>query len=231
MRPKEFGYEVVLSRRRGVTYRNMNTGKLITNNKVFVASKEFLIEDIYLMHKLKLRPEKMEKDRQRLTKLSKVFDKNIPSSLSIDDIFKRIKPRLIRMGPPATKKNAIVPMNKAKQINPYNYKNFTTKPSEERISKQLVYALKPVINGVKINGYENSNGNKRFNLKTLTWQNVTNNSYVKNEFKLRSEKSLPIPKNINTKNTLYGYKPKRNAWVPKKILDKASAIPFVGLKK
>jgi len=61
MRPKEFGYEVVLSRRRGITYRNLNTGKLVTDNRVYIASKEFLIEDIYLMHKLKLRPEKRKR--------------------------------------------------------------------------------------------------------------------------------------------------------------------------
>lgn len=231
MRPKEFGYEVVLSRRKGVTYRNVNTGKLVTNNRIYVASKEFLIEDIYLMHKLKLRPEKKEKDRQRLIKLSKLFDKKIPSNLSIEDVFKRIKPKLVRLGAPATKKNAEVSLNRAKQVNPYNYKNFTTKPSEERLSKQLVHGLKPVMKNTKINGYENSSGNKRFNLKTLNWRNVTNNSYVKNEFKLRPVKALPIPKNINTRSTLYGYKAKRNDWVPKQILNKSAAIPFVGLKK
>lgn len=231
MRPKEFGYEVVLSRRKGVTYRNVNTGKLITNNRIYVASKEFLIEDIYLMHKLNLRPEKKTKDRQRLFQLSRLFDKNIPKSSSIDDIFKRVKSKLISMRRPATKKNASVPMNSAKQVNPYNYKNFTTKPSEERLSKQLVHGLKTVIRNTNVNGYTNSNGNKRFNLKTLTWQNVKNNSYVKNEFNLRPNKALPIPKNLNVTKTLYGYNPKRNYTVPRQILNKAAAIPFVGLKK
>ena len=41
MRPNEFGYEVVLSRRKGLTYRNPETGKLVKNNSIFVASKEF----------------------------------------------------------------------------------------------------------------------------------------------------------------------------------------------
>ena len=71
MRVKEFGYEVVLSRRRGITYRNLDTGKLVTNNRVHIASKEFLVEDIYLMQKFKLRPEKKEKDRQRLVRLGR----------------------------------------------------------------------------------------------------------------------------------------------------------------
>src|SRR6056300_463175 len=47
MRPQEFGYEVALTKRRGMTYRDVITGKLINNKRILVASKEFLIEDIY----------------------------------------------------------------------------------------------------------------------------------------------------------------------------------------
>lgn len=231
MRPKEFGYEVVLSRRKGVTYRNVDTGKLVTDNRVYVASKEFLIEDIYLMHKLKLRPEKKEKDRQRLVQLARLFDETVPTSLSIEDIFKRVRPKLIRRRP-ATRKDGRVPMNKAKRVDPHEYKNVTTRPSEERLSKQLVHGLEPVTGNVNVNGYENSSGNKRFNLETLKWRNVRNNAaYVRNEIGLRPEKALPLPKNINVARTLYGYRPKRNDWVPREILNKAAAIPFVGLKK
>jgi hypothetical protein len=60
---------------------------------------------------------------------------------------------------------------------------------------------------------------------------VKNNAYVKNEFKLRPENAMTLPKNINTRKTLYGYKPNRNSWVPENLLNKAAAIPFVGLKK
>ena len=63
MRPNEFGYEVALTKKRGITYRNVINGKLINDKRILVASKEFLIEDIYLMQKLRLRPEKKEKDR------------------------------------------------------------------------------------------------------------------------------------------------------------------------
>src|SRR5210317_1720751 len=48
MRPDEFGSDVALTRKKGITYRNANTGKMIVNNKILVASKEFLIGDIYL---------------------------------------------------------------------------------------------------------------------------------------------------------------------------------------
>jgi len=230
MRPKEFGYEVVLSRRRGVTYRNLNTGKLVTDNRVYVASKEFLIEDIYLMHKLNLRPEKKEKDRQRLVKLAKLFDKRISGSNSIEDVFKRVKGKIVKRAP-VVKKDAKVPMNRAKKVDPYKYKNYTTKPVQDKLSKQIVHGLKPVVKNMNVNGYTKSSGNKRFNLNTLEWKNVKNNSYVKNEFNLRPEKALPLPKNMNITKTLYGYKPRRNQWVPKELLNKAAAIPFVGLKK
>ena len=137
MRPKEFGYEVVLTRRKGITYRNQNTGKLVRNNNVYVASKEFLIEDIYLMSKLKLRPEKKEKDRQRLVKLAQLLDKKVTASDSIDDIFKRVRSLLIKKRAPATKKNARVSVAQATRIDPYKYKNYTTKPSEEKLSNRL----------------------------------------------------------------------------------------------
>ena len=231
MRPKEFGYEVVLTRRKGVTYRNQNTGKLVTNNKVFVASKEFLIEDIYLMSKLNLRPEKKEKDRQRLVKLAQLLDKKVTASNSIEDIFKRVKRLITRKGSPATKKNAQVSVSQAKRIDPYKYKNFTTKPSEDKLSKQIVHGLKPVTKNTNINGYKKSSGNQKLNLKSLTWKNVNNNSYVKNEVNLRPVNAKKLPKNINPLNTLYGYNPRRNAWVPKNMLNKSAAIPFVGLKK
>lgn len=230
MRPKEFGYEVVLSRRRGITYRNLDTGKLVTNNKVYVASREFLIEDIYLMSKLNLRPEKKQRDRLRLIKLGQLFDKKVKNSDSIEEVFKRVKSKLTRKTP-ATKKDGRVSMNQAKRVDPYKYKNFTTKPSEEKLSKQLVHGLKPVVGNAKVNGYTNSSGNKQLNLKTMKWKTVTNNSYVKNEYKLRATNAKNLPNNFNVSNTLYGYKPRRNTWVPKDVLNGSAAIPFVGLKK
>jgi hypothetical protein len=231
MRPKEFGYEVVLSRRKGITYRNLDSGKLKTNNKVYIASKEFLIEDIYLMQKLKLRPEKKEKDRQRLVKLARLFDKRIKGTDSMEEVFKKVRSKIVRKGPAATKKNARVSMNQAKRVDPNKYKNYTTKPSDERLSKQMVFGFKSAVKNTKVNGYEKSSGNKQFNVNTLKWKNVTNNSYVKNEYNFRPKNSKNLPKNFNVSNTLYGYKPRRNMWVEKNVLNKSAAIPFVGLKK
>ena len=230
MRPKEFGYEVVLTRRRGVTYRNVDTGKLVTNKKVFVSSKEFLIEDIYLMHKLKLRPEKKEKDRQRLVKLSKLFVKNIKAGDSIETVFRRVRSKIVKKRP-VTRKDGKVSMSRAAKINPNKYKQYTSEPSDERLSKQFVHGLKTSSNKMKVSGYENTSGNKRFNLESLRWKNVTNNSYVKNEMNLRTKNAKSIPKNLNVSKTLYGHNPRRNKWVPNAVVNKAAAIPFVGLKK
>lgn len=230
MRPKEFGYEVALSKRRGLTYRDVITGKLINNKRILVASKEFLIEDIYLMHKLKLRPEKKEKDRQRLVKLSQLFDKRIRGSDNIETVFKKISPKISKRSPPP-KKPVKVSINKAMKIDPKKYKNYTTEPSKEKLSKQIVHGLKPVVKNTNVEGYEKSSGNQRFNTKNLKWKKVKNNAYVKNEYPLRPENAKPLPKNINVSKTLYGHKPRRNAWVPKVILNKAATIPFVGLKK
>lgn len=231
MRPKEFGYEVVLTRRQGITYRNLNTGKNVTNKRVYLASKEFLIEDIYLMQKLNLRPEKKEKDRQRLVRLAQGFNPKIKTTSSMEDIFKQVRGVITKKRAPVVRKDGTVSMNAAARVDPYKYNAFTTKPSDERLSKQIVHGLKPVVRNTKVNGYKNSSGNQRFNLKTLKWTNVKNNAYVRNEFALRPENAMPLPKNMNIRKTLYGHKPRRNMWAPEKLLNKAAAIPFVGLKK
>jgi hypothetical protein len=231
MRPDEFGSDVALTKKKGITYRNANTGKMIVNNKISVASKEFLIEDIYLMHKLKLRPEKKEKDRQRLIKLGKMFNKSIKQSDSIDDVFKKVRNKIKKVRTVRAKPGN-VNIKKASRINPRNYSKFTTEPLKERLSKQIVHGIKTVTQGTKVsNNYEKSSGNKRFNVDSLKWKTVSNKSYVKNEQNYRPKNAQKISKNVNVKKTLYGYRGNRNDWLPKSILDKASNIPFVGLKK
>jgi hypothetical protein len=81
------------------------------------------------------------------------------------------------------------------------------------------------------NNYEKSSGNKRFNVETLKWKTITNKSYVKNEQNYRPKNAQKFNKSLNIKKTLYGYRGDRNDWLSKSILDKASNIPFVGLKK
>jgi len=231
MRPNEFGYDVIRTLKRGITYRNVNTNKITNNKKVFVASKEFLIDDIYLMHTLNLRPEKREKDRQRLFKLAQLFDKRIKSTDSIDSIFKRVKSKINRVYTSKVTKKRTVSINTALRVNPRKYEKFTTEPSRERLSKKIVHGVNPVTKNTVVEGYERSNGNQRFNLKTLKWKKNNTNAYVRNEFRLRPLEPQRIPKNVNMQATLYGFRPRRDGWVPKPLLERSAAIPFIGLKK
>tara|TARA_B100001564_G_scaffold324756_1_gene305811 strand:+ start:20935 stop:22335 length:1401 start_codon:yes stop_codon:yes gene_type:complete len=231
MRPHEFGYDVIKTLKRGVTYRNISTNKMIVNKSIPIASKKFLADDIYLMHTLKLRPEKKQKDRQRLFKLAQLFDKRVKSSDSIDSIFKRIKTKLKPVPRTMSSKVHHVNMKKASKINPKKYSNFTTEPSKQRLSKNIVYGLNPITKNNELSGYNNSNGNQRFNLKSLKWKKNNTNAYVKNEFALRPKEQKSFPKNLNTQATLYGFKPRRDGWVPKPLLRRSAEIPFIGLKK
>lgn len=230
MRPNEFGYGVANTvYKNGISYRNMDTGRIKINNKVLVASKEFLIEDIYLMYKLKLRPEKKEKDRQRLLKLSKIFTKRVNSSDSIETIFKRVRPYINKITKKKLKPRDFK-LKKALRVNPKKYAKFTTPPSRERLSKQITQGINPLVKNTNIDGFEKSHGNQRFNMDSFTW--VKNNSipYIKNEFSMRPTNPGKIPNNLNTQETLYGFKPRRDGWVPKPLLKRAADIPFVGLK-
>jgi hypothetical protein len=200
------------------------------NNNVMVASKEFLIEDIYLMHKLKLRPEKKEKDRQRLLKLSKIFVKTVKAGDSIDTIFQKVRPKLSN-GTKSILKHKNPNLKKARRVNPQKYSQFTTTPTKERLSKQIVHGINPTVPDVDITGFESSSGNQRFNMDTFKWKKNNSMEYIKNEFSLRPTRPMPLPEKLNTQETLlYGFKPRRDGWVPKPLLKRAAEIPFVGLK-
>ena len=183
------------------------------------------------MHTLNLRPEKREKDRQRLLKLAQLFDKRIKSTDSIDSIFKRVKSKINRVYTSKVTKKRTVSINTALRVNPRKYEKFTTEPSRERLSKKIVHGVNPVTKNAVVEGYERSNGNQRFNLKTLKWKKNNTNAYVRNEFKLRPLEPQRIPKNVNMQATLYGFRPRRDGWVPKPLLERSAAIPFIGLKK
>jgi ribosomal protein S24E len=178
-----------------------------------------------------IRPEKKVKDRLRLVKLGKLFDKRVTGSDSMDTVFKKIRSKLGIRKPQTTTKHRNVNIKRAKKVDPYRYKKYTTEPSKERLSKQLVHGLKTVTNNMNVEGFNKTYGNQRFDLKTLKWKNAKNNAYVKNEFSLRPTQAKKLPKNINVTNTLYGYRASRDNWINKKVLDDASAIPFIGLKK
>lgn len=231
MRPKEFGYEVVKDvTRPKISYRNMNTGNIKVSDKVMVASKEFLIEDIYLMQKLNLRPEKKHKDRQRLFRLARLFTKTVKSTDSMDTIFQKAYPNIIKRFKNNPKRSTLLPIKKASRVNPYKFEEFTTPPTEKRLSKQIVHGIKTVTPGTNVSNFEKTHGNQRLNLDSYLWKKNNSNEYVKNEFDMRPIKTMNIPNNLNVNETLYGFKPRRDGWVPKPLLQRAAQIPFVGLK-
>ena len=232
MRPNEFGYEVIQTRKRGVTYRNQTTNKTIIDNRIYVAGKSFLIDDIYLMQKLGLRPEKREKDRQRMVKLARIITKKpIKSTEPMEKILK-----LVHKVPKTPAKKILriksVNIQKAKRVDPSKYAKYTTKPSKEKLSRQIVYGLDSSVNTVNIPGFRQSSGISRFNTNTLTWKPNTSHSYIKNEYDFRPNNNtqLNLPESVKMEETLYGFKPNRDKWVPKPILEKSAMIPFIGLK-
>tara|TARA_Y100000022_G_scaffold139275_1_gene121188 strand:+ start:285 stop:1640 length:1356 start_codon:yes stop_codon:yes gene_type:complete len=232
MRPNEFGYEVIQTRKRGVTYRNQTTNKTIIDNRIYVAGKSFLIEDIYLMQKLGLRPEKREKDRQRMVKLARIITKKpIKSTEPMEKILK-----LVHKVPKTPAKKILriksVNIQKAKRVDPSKYAKYTTKPSKEKLSRQIVYGLDSSVNTVNIPGFKQSSGISRFNTNTLTWKPNTSHSYIKNEYDFRPNNTTQfnLPESVKMEETLYGFKPNRDKWVPKPILEKSAMIPFIGLK-
>ena len=231
MRPKEFGYEAVQSKKQGVTYKNKETGAIVHDKRLYVAGKRFLLDDVYLMQKLGLRPEKKEKDRQRMYKLAGMITKgvNISATDSINTIYNRThnKIKSVRF---VTRRKGNVNMSLAAKVDPMRYSAFTTKPREDRLSKQLVYGVKGSVPNLNIPGYTKTHGNQRFNLNKRVWVKNTSKSYVKNEFNYRPTTGKGIPNKIDFTKLLYGYKPVRDKWVPPPIIKKAAMIPFVGLK-
>jgi len=231
MRPKEFGYEAIQSKKQGVAYKNKETGAMVYDKRLYVAGKQFLLDDVYLMQKLGLRPEKREKDRQRMYKLAKMISKTakISPSDGINTIYNltRNKLKSVRF---TSRRKGNVNMSLAARVDPMRYKEFTTKPREDRLSKQLVYGVKTSMPNINIPGYAKTHGNQRFNLNRQEWVKNTSKSYVKNEYNYRPTSSKNIPNTIDYTKLLYGYKPLRDKWIPHPIIKKAAMIPFVGLK-
>lgn len=184
------------------------------------------------MQKLGLRPEKREKDRQRMVKLSKIISSkvSINSGDTIESIYQKVSK--LPMTPMRRRKlDGRVNMKSALAVNPRKYTAYTTPPDEERVSKQFVIGLKASTKSVTVPGFQKTKGNQRFNINDQVWRTSKNKNYVKNEYNLRPIVGGKVPEKINILKTLYGYRPIRDNWVPKQVLLKSAQIPFVGLKK
>jgi hypothetical protein len=233
MRPGEFGYEAIESKQKGVVYKNKNTGSIIHDKRIYIAGKRFLFDDVYLMQKLGLRPEKKEKDRQRMFKLAKMIVKNVnirPSD-DINTIYEYTHNKITNSRPKSVRRIVRVNMSQAARVNPFAYCEYTTKPKIDRLARQVVYGVKTSVPNMNIPGYKKTYGNQRFDLNKQEWRKNTSKSYVKNEYDYRPTTANKLPERLDVIKLLYGYKPSRDRWVPKTIIKKAAQIPFVGLKK
>ena len=230
MRPGEFGYEIIDTKRIGVTYMNQQSKKLVTDKNIYIAGKKFLVDDIYLMQKLGLRPEKKIKDKQRMRGLVKMITGDAKTSDGIDKLFKRVQ--YTRFTPRRTSKlDGRVNMTEAGKVNPMKYVKYTTEPSIDSSSRKLLYGVKTSSNDLKVNGFRPTNGNMRVNLDTLKWVENKNNSYIGNQYSLRPTNTRNVSSDVLKNPPLYGYNPKRDAWVSTTVMKRSALIPVIGLKK
>ena len=116
---------------------------MIRDPRISVAGRRFLIDDVYLMQKLGLRPEKKEKDKQRLLKLSKMISTKfkLNSGDSLESIYHRVH-KFPMTAARRMKTDGVVSMKTAESLNPKKYMRYTTEPSETRLGRQMVYGLK-----------------------------------------------------------------------------------------
>ena len=236
MRPGELGYDVSFDKERGYTYRNHKTNKFRYNPNIIIASKRFLLEDLYLMQSLGLRPEKKEKDRKRMfnfaTKILGI--KNVKSSDDVYNIFKKSE-KVLSMKTSSKQYISSVPksfVEKAKKVNPYKWVNRTTQPLTSKVVGQFLVGFKGP-RGLSVKGIKETSGPFRFDTKTKQWVKNNSNSYVKNEFNYRPNNQFKSNINVNTltpKDILYGYNPRRNEKMSESIINRASLIPLIGIK-
>jgi len=237
MRPGEFGFDVIFKKQTtGITYVNRDSGAIVHDKRVAIASKAFLIHDVVIMQELNLRPEKKAKDRARLIRLAQAISKGMKftTSDSIFDIYFKVIKKL----PSRTKTvvmNGKVNMRVAEQKDPYKYEKYTIQPDGEKLKRQLVYGMNTLV-PLKIKGFVKTDGRQRFDVRKKKW--VQNNSprYIGNEWNYKPALNLnklnfvdeSVWNKINITNTLYGYRENRDAWIPEGVLLGAAMIPFVG---
>jgi hypothetical protein len=235
MRGGEFGYEVVQSQNRGIVYRNKDSNAIIQDKRVAIAGIRFLFDDVYLLQKLGLRKDKVAKDKKRMIKLAKVLDPkmNFKSTQNIDEIFAKVYKK-IKTPRRSIKPFLDVDMRAAARVNPLKYEEYTTPPVLRKVVAQFVIGLKTSV-PINFQGFRKTYGRHRFNTELMKWVKNNSNAYIGNQYGYRpasaneniANKILDVPYNYKL---LYGFRPKRDAWVNKKILVSSSLLPFVGLK-
>ena len=194
MRKGEIGGKVLKSTTKGLGW----------HKDVLVTGRNFLIEDMYLLKSLHLRPDKVHKDRERLEKFAKyVYKINVTNKNTNFSIYKRAMDKKFNEEYKLTRSYFSKEMiDKIDTLNPRKFMKYTTYPTTG-----LIKRLKGPRKTTRSAPY-------KFNVNTKKWIKVRNLAYIKNE----------------NGSKLYGYVPRRDSWLPYSIINKASIIPFVGYK-
>ena len=214
MRPHEFGYEVI--------------NKPFKKGKLFVAGKQFLVDDIILMHSLGLRPNKVQKDRKRLYQFatSVLGVKNITKTMAMLDIYKKINfigspNRLVKLTYPSRSfMNSII-----EHINPLTYSSRTTVPFRTKLLKDHVIGSHEPLTDFKA-----TKSDHYFDVQKGQWTLSSDPHYIRNMYEYRPTTAIVPFKHVKVADTLYGWNPVRNKTMPFKLRLKSSLIPFIGLK-
>ena len=234
MRPKEFGFEASHTRSPGLFVRNPITGVLRDEKSVLVASGDFLLHDLYALQKYNLRPDKKEKDRARMYVFCKhVLDAKVTKSDSMNELYRKSIP-LVAVRKRKTKRPPVSLAYLARRItrlDPYKYESVTTVPEKKKVVKYYFYGLKGS-NGLTIPGYAPTNSKYRFNVTNGKWVKNSDPLYIHNEANYRpvNISKYTVSKSLPVEDTLYGYNPTRDKWMPPELVRKAAMIPLVGLK-
>lgn len=233
MRPFEFGSEIVHDRSIGITYTNPITRKMNYTKNVLVAGKGFLLNDLYLIKLLNLRPNKKQKDKKRLHQfVTKIVGLKIKPGESDYSIIERSLKKVKGGRKPSLKYRPVCRscyFKMAKNVNPLKYEKYTTPPLERKIVQYLngIRARQ----GLSIKGYKKTSGKYRFNVNKQRWTPNNTLLYVKNELNYRPDPNFyKVSDFSDIVPRLHSFNPKRNKWIPKEIINKSAMIPFVGLK-
>jgi len=192
MRKGEIGGKVLESTTRGV-------GR---HRGLYIAGKDFIMEDIYVMKSLMLRPDKIQKDRERLLKFAKhVYGVNTNKSNSNFNIYKKTVSKQKKSYITQRTRVTAAMVQNIQKLSPFRFQKYTTSPTREQINRTSTMR----------------NAGYRFNTNTLRWAKDRSKYYIKRE--------------RVAKIKLYGHNPSRDSWVPRKILLFSSFIPSVGFKE
>ena len=237
MRRGEIGGKVLKGAKKGIMYPSV-TGKKIFNPNILVANKRFLLDDIYLMKSLGLRPEKSQKDRSRMEKLAKyAFKTEVANSNTNLNIIKKIS----KKSPvPSTflKQAKKMPLERIERINPNTYADYTTILTPRQAARIAFPMYGP--RGVNVNGYKPTGDTRyKFDNATHKWVYDPSRRYIRNTAtyrihnpKVKDWRNLPKVKvDMTSTPYIYGYDIKRDRWLTPKMISKVSKIPLSGHKE